>query len=183
MRAPSAAADQVTGNVPAAAATAAFPPAYHLIAQSLHAGLFRLDEDFARRWHPSSNDTFTLTAHVPSPSGSDLHTKWRSDLPTRSITTASTDQIADAGDATWGISGPADAWAQVLTGKENFGLALRARRLRYCHSGEPQPVLASLRTAMTAELLGITTWTPGSSDTSTINSSVTAQPVARPALQ
>ena len=183
MRTTSATTDLASAGATAASGPGAFTPAYHLIAQCLHAGLFRLDEDFARRWHPSSNDTFTLTAHAPSPSGSDLHSQWRIDLPSRGIATASNDPTADAGHATWGISGPADVWAAVLTGKENFGLALRARRLRYCHTGDAQPVLASLRTAMAAELLGITSWTPQDCDTSTTSNPATAYPVAGPLRQ
>jgi hypothetical protein len=51
--------------------------------------------------------------------------------------------------------GTVDAWQAVLTGRTNLGVAMRRCELRYCDTGEADPVVADTRIAMLADLLGL----------------------------
>jgi len=133
-----------------------YPPACHLIAERLHAGLFRLDERFLERWQPHSASTFTVTADGGG-NVDQSRTSWDVDLSTRSVLPRTgSAEASGAARRTWEVSGTADAWEQVLTGRLNLGLALRDRRLRYCHNASDAPGAATSRSAMLADLLGLT---------------------------
>jgi hypothetical protein len=62
----------------------------------------------------------------------------------------------------WEIIASADTWQQVLTEKVNLSVALRRHMIRYCDLGDTGPVIADIRVAMLADLLGLTSWGHGS---------------------
>jgi hypothetical protein len=151
-------------NEPAARASARpagdtrqMPRAYLLIGDRLQSGLFRVSDRFARRWGPSSGESFLVVA--TSPSGAEGSAKWRVDLAARTVTLADASHAGDSacGDAAWHIIGPADTWEQVIRGTANLNVALRRRELRYCDTGDGAPVTVT-RIGMLADLLGITSW-------------------------
>ncbi len=43
----------------------------------------------------------------------------------------------------------------------NLSVVCRARKLRYCDTGDVPPAVPALRMAMLGELLGVTTWHAG----------------------
>jgi protein-tyrosine sulfotransferase len=122
-----------------------------LVGARLQAGLFRLGEDFARRWGARSSESFLITATPPGNPGSTAG--WRVDLATRSLSLTG----AEAGDVSWQVTGPAGTWEQILAGNANLNVALRRRELRYADTGQSGNVTVA-RISMLADLLAITTW-------------------------
>jgi hypothetical protein len=151
------AADGSPVNSPATAAEtdawqgADVSAACELVGRRLQAGLFRISDDFVRRWGAHSSESFLITVTPPGNSGPT--TGWRVDLATRglSVTGAGTEGVS------WQITGPAGTWEQILTGKANLNVALRRRELRYADTGQGGNVTVA-RIAMLSDLLGITTW-------------------------
>jgi hypothetical protein len=64
-------------------------------------------------------------------------------------------------DSDWDIIGSADAWEQVLAGKLNLSVALRACQLRYCGGDESGPLAADTRIRLLADLMALTNWGAG----------------------
>jgi len=54
--------------------------------------------------------------------------------------------------------GAAEAWQQVMSGRLNLNVALRACQLRYCDGDESSPLASAARISILAALLGITSW-------------------------
>ena len=132
------------------------PPGLRMMAARLLSGLATLDEEFARQWAPCSREVFLIT--VTAPGGGSVAARWRVDLATRTVTSASGLAPGQTGGARWDIVGPAEVWKQVLDGAANLSVVCRARQLRYCDTADVPPTVPGLRMAMLGELLGITTW-------------------------
>ena len=132
------------------------PAGYRLIGQRLEAGFFELDNGFADRWQSCSRDVFLVTATATGTHG---HVRWRVDLTAHTVTmTTSRNADATAG-AAWDLVGSVDTWKEILSGAINPSVALRTRRLRYCHTGEvADPAVVSTRMGMLCDLLGVTAW-------------------------
>ena len=56
------------------------------------------------------------------------------------------------------IVGSADTWEQILSGRLNLSVALRACQLRYCDSDEGGPLAFDARISILADLLALTNW-------------------------
>lgn len=80
---------------------------------------------------------------------------WLVDLQARTVVLASR---AAQQDSDWDILGSAEAWEQVITGKMNLSVALRASQLRYCDNDEPNPLASADRLGILADLLGLAGW-------------------------
>src|SRR5215470_14059030 len=131
------------------------PPGLRLVVAHLLSGLAAIDDRFAQRWEPASQETFLVT--VTSPDTGDVVARWRVELRTRTITSADGVPATEAAGARWEVVGTIDVWMRVAEGEIDLSLALRRRLLRYRDTGEPAPVMLN-RVAMLAALLGITTW-------------------------
>jgi hypothetical protein len=121
----------------------------------LLSGLAGIDDRFAQRWQPASQETFLVT--VTSADTGDVVARWRVELRTRTITSADGVPANETTGARWEVVGTIDVWMRVAEGEIDLSLALRRRLLRYRDTGEPAPVMLN-RVAMLAALLGITTW-------------------------
>ena len=122
------------------------------------AGLATLDEQFTQQWQPWSQEVFLVT--VTTCGGGAVAARWRVDLATRTVTSASALPPGDTAGSRWDIVGSADVWKQVLDGGANLSVACRNRQLRYCDTGDVAPTVPGLRVAMLGELLGISSWQP-----------------------
>ena len=131
------------------------PPGLRLVVAHLLSGLAGIDDRFAQRWQPASQETFLVT--VASADTGDVVARWRVELRTRTITSANGVPPTETTGARWEIVGTIDVWMRVAEGEVDLSLALRRRLLRYRDTGEPAPVMFK-RVAMLAALLGITTW-------------------------
>ena len=131
------------------------PPGLRLVVAHLLAGLAALDDRFAGRWEPCSQETFLMTVTLPGSGG--VAARWRVDLKDRAVTPADALPAGETAGARWEVTGPVDPWAQVIKGQLNLSVALRRHLLRYCDTGDPTPAMLN-RVAMLADLLGITTW-------------------------
>jgi len=132
------------------------PPGLRMMVARLLSGLATLDDRFTRQWEPWSREVFLVTVTVPG--GGPVAARWRVDLATRTVTSASGLPPGETGGACWDIVGLAEVWKQVLGGAVNLSVAFRSRQLRYCDTGDVAPSVPGLRVAMLGELLGITVW-------------------------
>jgi len=121
----------------------------------LLSGLAGIDDRFAQRWEPASQEIFLVT--VTSADTGDVVARWRVDLRTRTITSADGIPAGATTGARWEVVGSIDVWMRVAEGEIDLSLALRRRLIRYRDTGEPASVMLN-RAAMLAGLLGITTW-------------------------
>jgi len=131
------------------------PPGLRLVVAHLLSGLAGIDDRFAQRWEPASQETFLVT--VTSADTGDVVARWRVDLRTRAITSAEGVPAGETTGARWEVVGSIDVWMRVAEGEIDLSLALRRRLIRYRDTGEPASVMLN-RVAMLAGLLGITTW-------------------------
>jgi hypothetical protein len=131
------------------------PPGLRLVVAHLLSGLAGIDDRFAQRWEPASQETFLVT--VTSAGTVDVVARWRVDLRTRTITSADGVPASETAGARWEVAGTVDVWMRVAEGEIDLSLALRRRLLRYRDTGEPTSAMLT-RVAMLAGLLGITTW-------------------------
>jgi hypothetical protein len=129
-----------------------------MMAARLLSGLATLDDQFTQQWQPWSQEIFLVT--VTTPGGGAVAARWRVDLATRVVTSASALPPGDTAGSRWDIVGSADVWKQVLDGGANLSVACRNRQLRYCDTGDVAPAVPGLRVAMLGELLGISSWQP-----------------------
>src|SRR5215472_14547271 len=109
------------------------PPGLRMMAARLLSGLATLDDRFTQRWEPWSREVFLVTVTVPG--GGPVAARWRVDLGTHTVTSASGLAPGQTGGARWDIVGPAEVWKQVLDGVANLSVVCRARQLRYCDTG------------------------------------------------
>jgi hypothetical protein len=131
------------------------PPGLRLVVAHLLSGLAGIDDRFAQRWEPASQETFLVT--VTSADTGAVVARWRVELRTRTITSADGVPATETTGARWEVVGTIDVWMRVAEGEIDLSLALRRRLLRYRDTGEPASVMLN-RVAMLAALLGITTW-------------------------
>jgi len=131
------------------------PPGLRLVVAHLLSGLAGIDDRFAQRWEPASQETFLVT--VTSADTGDVVARWRVDLRTRAITSADGVPAGETTGARWEVVGSVDVWMRVAEGEIDLSLALRRRLIRYRDTGEPASLMLN-RVAMLAGLLGITTW-------------------------
>jgi hypothetical protein len=131
------------------------PPGLRLVVAHLLSGLAGIDDRFAHRWEPASQETFLVT--VTAADTGDVVARWRVDLRTRTITSADGVPAGETTGARWEVVGGIDVWMRVAEGEIDLSLALRRRLIRYRDTGEPAAVMLN-RVAMLAGLLGITTW-------------------------
>jgi Sulfotransferase family len=127
-------------------------PGATLIGDRLRAGLSAIDSRFTQRWNPCSADTFTLVATASADGGPSCENRWWVNLADRTVTDQRNTAVEDTG---WDIVGSAEAWQAVLSGRVNFGVALRRCELRYCDTSETTPVAGDTRIGMLADLLGL----------------------------
>ncbi|HEY7361583.1 MAG TPA: sulfotransferase, partial [Streptosporangiaceae bacterium] len=111
------------------------PPGLRLVVAHLLSGLAGVDDRFAQRWEPASQETFLVT--VTSAETMDVVARWRVDLRTRTITSADDVPAGETAGARWEVAGTIDVWMRVAEGEIDLGLALRRRLLRYRDTGEP----------------------------------------------
>jgi hypothetical protein len=131
-------------------------PGLRMIAARLLSGLATLDDRFTQQWEPCSREVFLVT--VTAQGGGSVAARWRVDLATRTVTSASGLPPGETGGARWDIVGSAEVWKQALDGVANLSVVFRSRQLRYCDTGDVAPTVPGVRVAMLGELLGITIW-------------------------
>ena len=113
------------------------PPGLRLVVAHLLSGLAGIDDRFAQRWQPASQETFLVT--VTSADTGDVVARWRVELRTRTITSADGVPATETTGARWEVVGTVDVWMRVAEGEIDLSLALRRRLLRYRDTGEPGP--------------------------------------------
>jgi hypothetical protein len=146
---------------PARAAAAGTPPASgagpvhsELLGSRLKAALARADPEAARRWEPHAAESMVAISVPRDPRQPADH--WLVDLKQRTVTF--TGRAAQE-NSDWDIIGSADAWEEVIAGKLNLNVALRACQLRYCESSESgDPLTGDTRIGILADLLSLTHW-------------------------
>jgi hypothetical protein len=143
---PQAAVDGVT-------ASASRPKVSRLLEDRLRAGLKQDRPQRSARWDGYDADTFVVVWIPSDPQQPAEH--WQVDLNKRTVVFAGRSAQKDSA---WDIVGSGDAWEQVITGRVNVSVALRACQLRYCDDNESSPVASEARIAMLANLLAITSW-------------------------
>jgi hypothetical protein len=125
-----------------------------LLGSRLKAALARADPEAARRWEPHAAESMVAISVPRDPRQPADH--WLVDLKQRTVTF--TGRAAQE-NSDWDIIGSADAWEEVIAGKLNLNVALRACQLRYCESGEfGDPLTGDTRIGILADLLSLTHW-------------------------
>lgn len=127
-------------------------PESAVVGDRLRAGLFRDHSAFTRRWGACSGESFMIVTTPPAGAGAGRESRWRVDLPARTVNRV---PAAADDDTAFDVVGSIDAWQAVLTGHTNLGVAMRRCELRYCDTGDAGPVVADLRIGMLADLLGL----------------------------
>jgi hypothetical protein len=114
-------------------------------------GLSRLDDMPARHLKSCGTEKFGIVV-CTGPSARADSVRLHVDLPARVVA-----EITGPGDETedtaWDVVGDAEAWACVVHGRMNLGVALRRFQLRYCDSGQEHQVSADDRLTMLGALL------------------------------
>lgn len=129
-----------------------------LAGERLTAGLARADAGFADRWRSCGAEPFRVVITPDTPRG-DGGNGWLVNLAAGTLTLADEGDEDGADDgAEWEMVGAAAVWRQVLEDGINFSLAMRRNVLRYCDADSAGPVIAEMRAAMLADLLGLTSW-------------------------
>ena len=109
------------------------PPGLRLVVAHLLSGLAGVDDRFAQRWEPASQETFLVT--VASADTGGVVARWRVDLKTRTITSADGVPASETAGARWEVAGTIDVWMRVAEGEIDLSLALRRRLVRYRDTG------------------------------------------------
>jgi Sulfotransferase family len=121
-----------------------------LLGQQLRDGLQGLRPRMPPTAGPHGAESF-VAVWIPADSG--LPTEyWLVNLNDRSVTFASQ---AAQGSSDWDVVGSGDAWEQVISGRINLSVALRACKLRYCDGGDAGPLASDARIGILAVLLGL----------------------------
>ena len=142
----------------AAGAVDAGPPAGPAHSQYLGArlrdGLERANAGLIARWECHGSEIMVAVSIPADPHQPAEY--WQVDLKNRVVSLATS---AAQEDSDWDVIGSAAAWEQVIEGKLNLSVALRAAQLRYCDGDDPgSPVAADTRIAVLADLLGLAQW-------------------------
>jgi hypothetical protein len=106
------------------------------------------------RWEPHSTESMVAVS-IPSDPGQPAE-HWLVDLKSHSVSFVT--RAAQEG-SDWDVIGSADVWEQVISGKLNLSVALRACQLRYCDGDDSNdPLAADARISVLADLLGLVRW-------------------------
>jgi Sulfotransferase family len=120
------------------------------LGQRLRDGMQRFWPRMAPLSGPHGAESF-VTVWIPD--DSDLPAEhWLVNLNDRSVNFASP---AAQENSDWDVVGSGDAWEQVISGRTNLSVALRACRLRYCDGDEAGPLASDARIGILAVLLGL----------------------------
>lgn len=153
MRSPvSDAADDASGSVVVTAGVAADQAGSRLLGNRLKVGLANASADIPW-WDAHGSETLVAVWVPRNPAEAAEH--WLVDLKARTVTftTHAAQEHSD-----WDIVGSAEAWEQVLAGRLNLSVALRACQLRYCDGDESGPLASDSRIGILAHLLALTNW-------------------------
>jgi protein-tyrosine sulfotransferase len=143
-------AERTEDGEPAAPSVPVFS---QLLGDRLQAGVEQVTPEMSGRWDRYGAEKFVAVWVPQDPH--QLAEHWLVDFKARTVTFA--DRAAQQ-DSDWDIVGAADAWDQVITGRLNLSVALRACQLRYCDGDESGPLASDARIGILAWLLAITNW-------------------------
>lgn len=129
------------------------PVSSALLGDRLKAGIIGLRPGAADRWGDRGAETMVAIWIPADPREPAEH--WLVDFKARTVTYASRKAQEDSN---WDVVGSASGWEQVLAGRLNLSVALRACQLRYCDDAESGPLASDARIGMLAELLMLTNW-------------------------
>jgi hypothetical protein len=132
------------------------PVSSQLLGSRLRTGLAGIRPDVISGWEPWGGEKFVAIWVPEDPREPAEH--WLVRLDERTVSFVSR---AAQDDSDWDIIGSADAWEQVLAGKLNLSVALRACQLRYCGGDGSGPLAADTRIRVLADLLVLTNWGAG----------------------
>lgn len=129
------------------------PAQSNLLGSRLEAGLRDVSVGAASCWELYGAETVVAIWLPRDPKEPAEH--WLIDLKSRDVTLTSR---AAQDESDWDIVGSADTWEQILSGRLNLSVALRACQLRYCDSDEGGPLAFDARISILADLLALTNW-------------------------
>ena len=129
------------------------PTESQLLGERLRVGVLDAGEQRSSRWERHASEIFVAVWIPTDPHQSAEH--WLVNLHEGTVSFASR---AAQEHSDWDIVGAAEAWQQVLSGRLNLNVALRACQLRYCDGDESSPLASAARISILAVLLGITSW-------------------------
>jgi hypothetical protein len=140
---------------PAAASAVIGPVHSRELGARLLAGLAKLrDEgDWQRDEHQA--EKFVVVSIPADPGEPAEH--WLVDLKAPAVSFAS--RAAQEG-SDWDVIGSASAWEQVLAGRLNLSVALRACQIRYCDGDDSSPMASDRRIGLLAAMLALANWSP-----------------------
>jgi hypothetical protein len=133
----------------------ALPDWARAVDERVRAGLARVGEQFGRAHGPRATESVLL--FVNGPAWPDADAWWRLDLAAGTVSAG----LGEAGeDGDWSLTGSAQAWARLLAGQANLGVAFRRGDLRYADKGDAGAgsIGADTRVAALTDLLGLSPW-------------------------
>ena len=136
-------------------APAALPDWALAVDERVRAGLARVDERFGRAHGTRARESVLL--FVNGPAWADADAWWRLDLAAGTVSAG----LGEAGqECDWSLTGSAQAWARLLAGQANLGVAFRRGALRYADKGDAGAgsIGADTRVAALTDLLGLARW-------------------------
>ena len=136
-------------------APAALPDWALAVDERVRAGLARVDERFGRAHGTRARESVLL--FVNGPAWADADAWWRLDLAAGTVSAG----LGEAGqECDWSLTGSAQAWARLLAGQANLGVAFRRGDLRYADKGDAGAgsIGADTRVAALTDLLGLSPW-------------------------
>lgn len=123
--------------------------------ERVRAGLAGVGEQFGRAHGARASESVLL--FVNGPAWADADAWWRLDLAAGTVSAG----LGEAGqDCDWSLTGSAQAWARLLGGQANLGVAFRRGDLRYADKGDAGAgsIGADTRVAALTDLLGLPPW-------------------------
>jgi sulfotransferase family protein len=123
--------------------------------ERVRAGLAGAGEQFGRAHGARASESVLL--FVNGPAWADADAWWRLDLAAGTVAAG----LGEAGqDCDWSLTGSAQAWARLLAGQANLGVAFRRGDLRYADKGDAGAgsIGADTRVAALTDLLGLAPW-------------------------
>jgi len=141
------------GSTSLKSSPAVAPEQSRLLRDRLEAGLADVWPQIASRCQAHATESFVAVWIPEEPGRQTEH--WLVNLDDRSVTFAGP---AAQEKSNWDVVGSSGAWQQVIDGRLNLNVALRACQLRYCDDDEPSPLVSEARVGILARLLGLTNW-------------------------